>query len=275
MRPLLRSALARPIDPSYVSNRFVLVAAGVAGAAWTVWKLVREGDVGAALVRGGAAAVAVFLAWAIARELDPDRPWTAGVAGVACGAVVGAGVPSLLVGAGALGATRLVAGTTGSAPRPADRIALVVLAGVVSVGDAGPAVGLAIAAALAVDALAPGRRSAHAGWAVPAAAGAAVGAAALWGTLAPSPGLPVGPEWAVVPLAAVGLLALGRPGSVAALGDVTGEPLSAVRIRLSRPIAVLAAGLTFLWAGGVGSTAGSIVWSALAAVALPGRFADD
>ncbi|MCJ7725459.1 MAG: hypothetical protein MUP76_03615, partial [Acidimicrobiia bacterium] len=76
------SGIGRPIDPRYPSNRFILIVAPLAGLAWRVWKLASEGDWSPAVGRALVAGMATFLAWAIARELDPDRPWTAGVAAV-------------------------------------------------------------------------------------------------------------------------------------------------------------------------------------------------
>jgi hypothetical protein len=57
------------------------------------------------------------------------------------------------------------------------------------------------------------------------------------------------------------------------LGDYRREPLSPGRVRLGRLLAVVGAGLTFIWLGGEGLTSGSAVWASLAAAALPGRSA--
>lgn len=76
-----------------------------------------------------ATGIAVFLAWAIGRELDPDHN-TAAAAGmvVAFGASFFA-APSLLLATGTLLATRLIAGTVGIQFRPIDKLALLGIGG--------------------------------------------------------------------------------------------------------------------------------------------------
>lgn len=267
------SGIGRPIDPHYPSNLFILVVAPLAGLAWMAWKLASEGDWGMALGRGLVGAMATFLAWAIARELDPDRPWTAGVASVLAAAVMGAGTPSLLVSGAVLLAVRIIVRSTGLVPRPADLVVVAGLAAVVGAGNAGLAAGVLLGVVPAIDRLLPGEASGASAWVGTAGAAAAVVAAAVWRTLIPVPGLPDGPEWVIAGVAAVGLTALARPGRVTALGDHGGRPLSAVRVRWGRRLAVVGAGLTFVWSGGPGLISGSAVWAALAAAGLPGRTA--
>lgn len=273
MSPSLRTAIGRPVDPHYPSNVFILVAASLSGVGWMIWKLVSEGDWGAAVARAFVAGMVTFLAWAIARELDPDRPWTAGVAAVLATATIGAGVPSLLVAGAALMATRVTSRTTGLVPLPPDLVVLVGLAAFVGSSEVGLASAVVLAVVLMVDRLLPGGASKASFPAGLVAAGVAVAAAAVWGTIEPTGGIPHGAELVMVPVAAIGILALGRPRTVSATGDFSREPLSVLRVRLSRLVALLAAALTFVWMGGPGLTAGSVVWAALAAVALPGSFA--
>ena len=53
-----------------------------------------------------------FLGWAIARELDPDRPWSAGVAAVLAFVVSFIGDPMLAVAGVALLASRIAVRST-------------------------------------------------------------------------------------------------------------------------------------------------------------------
>jgi hypothetical protein len=268
----MKSAIGRPLDPRYLSNRFILIAAPLSGLGWMVWKLLSEGDWGAAVGRALVAGMTTFLAWAIARELDPDRPWTAGVAAAVAAGTIGAGVPSLLVAATALMAIRIAARTTGWRPQFGDLVFMVGLAAVAGASDAGLAAGVVLGVVLLADRLLPGGAESYSMPMGAIALGAAVAAAAVWGVLEPAGGAPHGSEWAMVPIAIIGLLALGRPGSVSAKGDLSRKPLSVARVRIGRLVAVLAAGLTFAWAGGPGLTSGGIVWAALAASALPTLF---
>jgi hypothetical protein len=263
------SAVGRPLDPAYPSNLFVLVAAPAAGAAWLVWKMATEGDWSEAFLRAFTAGGATFLAWTVARELDPDRPWTAGVAAVAAAAIVGAGPPSLLVAAAVMLAARIAARTTGLAPRTADLVPMALLAAGVGATDGGFMAGVALGGVLVADRWLPGgARAPTVPLGLLGIAGAVV-AAALWGILEPSPGLPSGPEWVVAGIAVLGLLSLGRPRSCTAPCDYRDEPVTASRVRVARLVAAAAAALTFVWLGGPGLTSGSAVWAALAAVALP------
>ncbi|MCJ7726157.1 MAG: hypothetical protein MUP76_07205 [Acidimicrobiia bacterium] len=275
MDPTRHSGIGRIVDPRYPSNLFVLVAAAASGLSWAIWKLVSEGDWGAALGRAAVAGLATFLAWAIARELDPDRPWIAGVAAVAAAALIGAGVPSLLIAGVVLMAVRVTARTTGRNPTVVDLAVVGGLALLAGASDTGLPAAVVMGVVLMVDRFLPNgahRLSMPIGLGVIAAS---VAAAALWGTLGAATGAPHGPEWTVVPVAVIGLAALGRPGRITAVGDLTGERLALARVRLDRAVAVAAAAATFVWLGGPGLTAGSVVWVALAAAALPGRASND
>ncbi|GHF30739.1 hypothetical protein HNQ07_000683 [Deinococcus metalli] len=116
MASLPVSALARPLDLRYSSNRVALVGAGV-----TLVLARRRGQSwGRALDAAGLA----FLAWATARELDPDHPVTANAA-LPLGAVAGlAGLDTALPGLGALSGLRVLAGTTGEPPTVLDHAAM-------------------------------------------------------------------------------------------------------------------------------------------------------
>ena len=269
MASQLNSAIGRPLDPKYRSNLFIMVMALAAGAAWFVWKMATEGLWDEAFFRAFNAGMAAFLAWALARELDPDRPWTAGVAGIVAASVIGAGPPSLWVTAAVMLGARVVSRTTGLAPQRGDLIAMVILAALAGGSDPGLVAGVALGSALVADRWLPGGARAIALPFGLAAIAAAVGAAAVWGILRPSPGLPEGPEWVIVAAAVIGLAALGRPRECRAPCDYRDERVDAGRVRWARLWSVTVAALTFVWLGGPGLTAGSAVWAALAAVALP------
>ncbi len=110
------SSLARPLDFTFASNR--LAAAGLVGGALLGWG--RQRNVKAALSAGAD----VFVAWAIARELDPDDALSAAWA-LALALPVAALAPSQDLSGGALlQALRLLTGTTGVEPTGLDALAL-------------------------------------------------------------------------------------------------------------------------------------------------------
>ena len=103
------SALARPLDPSFASNRLAVLGA----AAGLVLPLLLRRSWRQAVGISGAA----LLGWATGRELDPDHPETAALAlGLAGGASLlgGSGqMQALLPGLSALSSLRLLVGTVG------------------------------------------------------------------------------------------------------------------------------------------------------------------
>lgn len=119
------SSLSRDVDPRYPSNRLAIAGALIAGVATALANLFGL-DTG---LGPFSAAVGVFLAWAIARELDPDYPASAAVAMPASLVLLLAiGPASLLVSMGVLLGVRLVAGTVGAPLRTLDIIGVVGLA---------------------------------------------------------------------------------------------------------------------------------------------------
>ncbi|MCB2223939.1 MAG: hypothetical protein KQH83_07160 [Actinobacteria bacterium] len=267
----LRSGIGRDLSFRVPSNRFVLIAAPVAGVAWGIWKLATGHPFDHAVVRVFVAGGAAFLAWALGRELDPDRPWTAGLAAVLAAAILGAGIPSLWVAFAVLMAARVASRSTGVAPGPVDLAVLVGVSAGAGATDTGLGAGIVLGVVLLTDRWLPGGSHRLAPLAGVAAIAAAIAASAVWGSLTPAAGLPQGPEWVVVPVAVLGLGVVLRRATVRSAGDLTGEPLSAVRVRAGRVAAVAAGALCAAWAGGAGLTAGSVAWAALAASALPAR----
>ncbi|TDE87540.1 hypothetical protein [Deinococcus sp. S9] len=229
--PLRTSALARTLDFSFPSNRFAVVgtagsvvAARLSGRAWST-----------ALEVGAAG----FLAWATARELDPDHPDTANAALplAALTALLG-GTPQPLAGLGVLSGLRTLAGTVGNAPTPLDVAALAAQA-TVSARRGARVAALVPGTALALSTLPSDALRAFGG--------------APWLTVAaglfPSGGR-AGREHSVpsdvLTLAALGLtLALSAPEALRSRRDRSPLAVSAERVRLARLLAVgtLGAGL--------------------------------
>ena len=77
MKSTQLSGLARPVDISYRSNRNMLLVLLLALVAGTTYQLVVGMDFLDSLWWGVQAAFAVFLSWALGRELDPDINSTA------------------------------------------------------------------------------------------------------------------------------------------------------------------------------------------------------
>lgn len=142
-----RSHLGRSLD---VSNRFnaimiVTVVAAVV-AALVLWL---GGEPGTVFL----APAHVFAVWALLREIDPDHPGVALVAGAAAGAWVFRDGPliSVLAVGGLVVAARIVTSTTGRRPLPTD-LAVVSLGGIaIGFTVEGWIAGFGIAIALYLD----------------------------------------------------------------------------------------------------------------------------
>jgi hypothetical protein len=105
------TGLGRTLSPSLRSHRVAFGGASVAGVVYAMLSVVTYRSLSDSVV----AALAVFLAWAVGRELDPDRPQVGAWAMPVAFAALIYDLPSALASAVALIAIRVVAGTTGGA----------------------------------------------------------------------------------------------------------------------------------------------------------------
>jgi hypothetical protein len=256
VRSLFRfSHLARSFGFADPNHRLVVGVATLIG----LFAYLRSGIVG-----GLEAAVTASLAWALARELDPDQPGAAPwVAAAATLPTLFVGSPSLAALALLMLAARVVARTTGLPPAPADMVGLLALAGLAAVRTPGWIAGMALAVAVAVDVSlprpAPRRQLA---WA--AAMGLVVSAVAgLAGS--PDPWIPpTTVHWLAVGVGLAGAVVLAVLHPVGSVADRTAEPLDVSRVRLARLLVLTAAAVTALVGGADGMGALLPVWLVLA-----------
>ncbi len=261
------SGIGRPVDPAYPTNRAVLVLVSLGFVAGALRGFRADGAWLVAGFLGINAALTLFLAWALTRELAPDDDpaafVAAGLAGVAWSLL---GTQSLLIPATLLVAVRLVSRTTGKAAEPTDAFLVLPLFGFAA-WVASWTLGLAGAAALAIDATlprAPGQaeRRYHLGLAVVVLF---VTAARL---LAGTGGLQL-PDGALL-LSGIAVLAGGAGlvyPSPRSCGDVDGEPLVDARVRGALLLGVLATSAVTLDAG-VPTTGLGVLWASLTAVVV-------
>lgn len=137
------TGLGRPLDPAHRSNRLAMTFTILSGvsAVISTWLVNGNPD----FIGSGAVALGVFLAWAIAREIDPDRPRSATVAMLLAWSVALVVPPALLaVGVILLGA-RILAGTVGGRLKTTDYFVLTGASAVAaSQPVAWPAIGILI-----------------------------------------------------------------------------------------------------------------------------------
>lgn len=257
-----------PRNPQHLA--MALTASAAAGVRLAVD--LSAGDAPAAAVAAAInAAVTVFLGWAVARELDPDRPasalWAAAVtAGLLL--VVGSAPAGAMVAL--LFALRVASRSTGAAPTVLDLLFLLLLAGAVAATPRGWIGGLAVAVALAWDSALPQPAPARNRVAALAAAAATVAVAVAAGTLEVGPVRPEAASWAAFALGLAGFL-LARSYEPAARQDRGGSAVSGPRMKAARRLGMatgLAAALMF---GGAAVPLLAGLWAALAAIGIDDR----
>jgi len=120
------STIGRPIDPNYPTNRLIVVVTILYTVAGAVFRWVSGAGFFEGAFRGAGAGVAVFLAWALGRELDPDHDAAAFVgAGLAAGAVPFMNPPGLSALLWLLILFRIVNRTTGLSATLVDSLILI------------------------------------------------------------------------------------------------------------------------------------------------------
>lgn len=240
--------VGRPFDLSLGSNRFAFIAPTVAGL---VMLALDPSD----QRRAVSTALATFAAWAIARELDPDRPRSAAAAAVLTPLVavlIGSPAPAPLFVAMLI--LRVVTRSTGLAPKTTDMAVLTL--GAVLVADTawGWAAGIVFAFAIVRDAALPGDPPSNAGlWGLLLAVGSTlrVSVAGELGTWT-SPDLTT---TAVLVLGLAGAVVLLEPRPVLSLTDWTRQSLEPQRLREATTFGLAVGVLAFTVAGAPGIVA--------------------
>jgi hypothetical protein len=237
------TSIGRPLDPDWPTNRaviYLLPVALVVGAAWTL--MTRPGaGLGAAAVAGLGFAMAVFLAWALGRELLPDDQAAAFVA-MALGLLGCLFVPELglITAFTTMALVRIVNRSTGLAARLGDSVLVTCLTVWALYATSSPWLGAVGALAFLLDAVLhqPLRRQ----WlfALACLAGQIAyvmgrGAASL---VISAPATSV--EWLAAPALLVFFLHALRMGKVDSPGDIGSERLDLKRVQGGMAVGALA-----------------------------------
>jgi len=262
--------IGRPVDPAWPTNRaiaLITVATGlIAGGVVLATDSLNVTDTALVSFR---TAAAVFLAWAMTREIDPDHQAPAFVAaGLALLGIVYANMPPpVLPVVWLLLCVRIVNRSTGLAPRLADLI-LVSGLGIWLATNGYPMAAAATGAAIWLNHRVDGRSSL---W-LPGLATALVLTTPLaWMSDAGSAAT-AGTDWALL-LAAVGASALfvastRKSGPPQSLDDEGVHRLSARRMRYARALGLITCILVLSFAGNDGFTPFIAFWAAALAVGI-------
>lgn len=146
------TSVGRPLDPAWPSNKAVLVLLPLAAILGATLEWADGGTPGAVLLRALNLALALFLSWALARELDPDDQSVAFIS-LAAGVLVGMLLdsPGLLAAVATLGLIRVVNRSTGLPARKSDSVVLVLLTITVIYSTGSPLFGGVAALAFVLD----------------------------------------------------------------------------------------------------------------------------
>jgi len=242
----------------------VLAASAAALTGVGVFRATRGDAYGTAVSIGLEAGFSVFLSWAVARELDPDRPASATAAGIAGFLVFLTGPTNLGAVTALLFALRVLTRTPGLPPTTIDLVWLPGLAAYTARSTGGFLAGVALAGALVWDAEPPRRRRQVLSGV--AAAVLAVGLSAVRGTFVPRPLLPSPQQMAVLGAGVLSLPWLRIP-SVSSVDDL-GRPLSQKRLVRARAAVLVVGALGVVWLGGLAAPALVGLWAAIVGIAV-------
>lgn len=266
------TAIVRTIDPRLRTHQFHLAVA-VSGALVVIAvEVERLGSIAEALGPAANAGLTIFLAWAIAREIDPDQARTANLAAIL--AVAGwllSGPDNLAALFMLLLATRITLRSTGLKPTLLDGLVFLPVAAFWAGRTvAGWMAALTLAYALARDHRLPDPASTRNLVAAFLSSTTAAGGVILSGGF--------GSGWADSGPLPLALMAAGIIGGLALPGyvptsktDYTGEILDFFRLRSARRTLLGGATLTVLAAGGAGVAGLSAIWAVLVAATLTAR----
>jgi len=262
--------IGRPIDPAWPTNRAIAVITVLVGALSAI-VLVLWGGVAIQKAAGLAfsSAAAVFLAWAAARELDPDhQPPAFMAAGLALVGIALTGAPPpVLPMFWLLLLLRVVNRTTGLAPRLTDLLLFVGL-GVWIEATLLPFAAAATGAALWLNYSLDGRPSDF----VPGLALALAVTSVLAVTSGHVTGRAEPPHWwlllAVGAASALFVASIVKLGPVISVDDEGVAPLSRGRVRAAQGLGLVTCILILSFAGKDGFDAFIQFWAAVLAVGL-------
>jgi len=146
------TSIGRPLDPTYPSNKAVLLLLPLAAILGVTVALI-GGEQGSEIaLHGVSLLLIVFASWALARELDPDDNPAAFIAmAVAVYAAMTVDSPGILIVFTTLGLARIVNRSTGLPARISDSIVVLLLTFWVIYGTQSPLFGVVAALAFILD----------------------------------------------------------------------------------------------------------------------------
>ncbi len=233
------TAIGRPVDPRYPTNRaiaLIAVSVIVIAAITQIWS--GKGWLESA-VGGIPYGIAVFVSWALGRELDPDHDLAAfgAAALMGLGLVVWHDLPNLGLVFWLLLIIRVVNRTTGLAVTMIDSLGVIAF-GVLLAGQGNWGLGIITALALLLDSQLTPRNPRQLWFAGVALVGTLV-VAGLAGVITFPTQLSLSDGSIALGLSALFLPIIGRSKRVVSVGDEDGVRLNALRVQGGQALALL------------------------------------
>jgi len=254
------SSIGRPVERSHPTNRAIASLTLVVAILGFAIRRVTGTHPLESFLGGITLAIGFFLAWAIARELDPDHDFSAFVAaGLSLIPNVVLGRPDFAAVFLVLLALRIVNRTVGPAARPLDTIAILGLVGMAAWRGHPVVAGIA-AGAFALDAILHPAHRVHL-----VAAGASIGLLGVGVSrlqAAPAHSL-TAVTWLALAATLPFLALIRNSREPQAVPDAGGPPLIGRRVRAAQWLGFIGLGAAVLVEGPAGLAALSPLWAAL------------
>lgn len=267
------TALSRPLDFHYPSNVFAAAISGLGFIVGLLLGLFEDKESLEVVWLGVVTSMTVFTAWALARELDPDHSFSAGIASVLAlaGMIIWRETTNFFAFYLMLVVLRGVVRTVGIPLTLVDMGLLVVGAGLIAVTNSW-LLGVLTGAALVLDGHLSRPNQAAQFFGVLAAvvtfAVAALTQEFSWEWTGRGVVLAV-----LAGISAVYLFAVITAAAPVSVGDSTGQPLDAARLKTGRILALIGASGVYVWIGGdTGAWTLLALWSAFLAIGIYGIF---
>ena len=261
------SAVSRTLSLKVPTNIAIGLLSAAVAVAGGIVQLSGGMSLMESLLWGIGAGLSVFLAWALTRELDPDHDLSAfmGAGLMLIGLLVSA-LPSFLALFWLLVVLRIVNRTVGLPARPLDSLGALILGGWLT-WQGNWVAGLLTAVAFLLDGLLPPPAKHRLFLSSIAFAGTAV-LSVFHGNMAMERGPTMPAVLAAVGMGGLFVFVIATTREAKALGDATGERLSARRIQAAQVIALCNALLHTWWEGASGMIELLPLWAAMAGAAL-------
>jgi hypothetical protein len=261
------TAIARPVDPSFPTNRAIAILSVVVMAGSVLLRLLAGSGFLQSLTWGISVAFSVFLAWALGRELDPDHDLSAfAAAGLALVGTLIFDLPNIMTLLWILLLMRILNRTIGLPAKVLDSLSILGLAAWLTIQQ-GWVYGVVTTAAFLLDSLLSSAQRRHLLFAAFALMITVVSLGRNNGSFSTA-NLSQAATLIIVGFSFLFLVVPLTTRVLKSVGDRTGQPLNPQRVQSAQLLFLSASILIVLPAGDAGLISALPLWATISAVAL-------